>query len=253
MAVPPHPELTRICASSDFTAFVERIKEEYQVIISPPGSPSDSPSECWFRFRCQRSNSDHLSTTRELLDQFLVNHNVHLYPSVTPRTHQRTDSFTDAFPHFDSKVLSTARTRHQSMYAVVLDRTRRADTSLDSADLGRPSEAMIDRRLRMASSSPDVKALFNNPAPPTYIYHLEEEDDFEPSSNYVPGPSNEIWGAPMAPIVSSPLVIAILGLISIIGLWSTQPAWRRGCTQAWFGLITGGEAEGQPCEAAVSD
>lgn len=185
VAVPPHPELTRICTSPDFTAFVERIKEEYQVIISPPGSPSDSPSECWFRFRCQRSNSDHLSTTRELLDQFLVNHNVHLYPSVTPRTHQRTDSFTDAFPHFDSKVLSTARTRHQN-----------------SADLGRPSEAMIDRRLRMASSSPDVKALFNNPAPPTYIYHLEEEDDFEPSSNYVPGPSNEIWGAPMAPIGS---------------------------------------------------
>ncbi len=58
---------------------------------------------------------------------------------------------------------------------------------------------MIDRRLRLASSSPDVKALFNNS--PSYIYHLEEEDDFEPQSNYMPNTSNDYW-PPMPPIVS---------------------------------------------------
>ena len=69
---------------------------------------------------------------------------------------------------------------------------------IDSADLGRPSESMIDRRLRLASSSPDVKALFNGT--PSYIYHVEEEEDYE--SNYVPGPSTESYWTPLPPIVS---------------------------------------------------
>ena len=71
---------------------------------------------------------------------------------------------------------------------------------LDSADLGRPSESMIDRRLRLASSSPDVKALFNNS--PSYFYHLEEEEDYDSQPNYMPGGSNNEYWPPMAPIVS---------------------------------------------------
>lgn len=128
MAVPPHPELSRICATPDFVAFTERVKRDFQVVISPNiktsvtgnGPPSDMPTECSFKFRCQRSNSDFLSTAREMLEQFLISHNVHVYPSATSRTHQRGDSFADAFPHFDSKVLSTARTRHQSEFAFPL-------------------------------------------------------------------------------------------------------------------------------------
>ncbi|KAI0359181.1 cytoplasmic protein [Trametes cingulata] len=188
MAVPPHPDLARICQSPDFVNFTERVKRELQVVISPNvkggvanGSMQEQPAECSFKFRCQRSNSDFLATAREMLEQFLIEHNVHVYPSATSRTHQRGDSFTDAFPHFDSKVLSTARTRHQN-----------------SADLGRPSESMIDRRLRLASSSPDVKALFNNS--PSYIYHLEEEDDYDVQSNYAPGSSSNEYWPPMAPI-----------------------------------------------------
>ncbi|OSD06003.1 cytoplasmic protein [Trametes coccinea BRFM310] len=189
MAVPPHPDLARICQSPDFVNFTERVKRELQVVISPNikngvangGSMQEAPAECSFKFRCQRSNSDFLATAREMLEQFLIEHNVHVYPSATSRTHQRGDSFTDAFPHFDSKVLSTARTRHQN-----------------SADLGRPSESMIDRRLRLASSSPDVKALFNNS--PSYIYHLEEEDDYDVQSNYAPGSSSNEYWPPMAPI-----------------------------------------------------
>ncbi|KAI0757224.1 cytoplasmic protein [Daedaleopsis nitida] len=189
MAVPLHPDLSRICASPDFAAFTDRVKRDLQVVVVPNiknalsnGSIGEGPTECSFKFRCQRSNSDFLASAREMLEQFLIEHNVHVYPSATARTHQRGDSFTDAFPHFDSKVLSTARTRHQN-----------------SADLGRPSESMIDRRLRLASSSPDVKALFNNS--PSYIYHLEEEDDYD-SQNYVPGSSNEYW-PPMPPIGSN--------------------------------------------------
>lgn len=187
------------------------------MIISPnvkvpsPGPGVDGPTEASFKFRCQRSNSDFLVTAREMLEQYLISHNAHVYPSATSRTHQRTDSFTDAFPHFDSKVLSTARTRHQSeSLLLVVVYVRRTERNVsDSADLGRPSEAMIDRRLRLASSSPDVKALFNNnthhsPAP-SYIYHLEEEEDFDTQANYVPSHNTDYW-TPLPPIVSLCLI-----------------------------------------------
>jgi len=39
-------------------------------------------------------------------------------------------------------------------------------------DMGRP-DLMAERRLRLANSSPDVKALFNAPA---YLYNLEPQE-----------------------------------------------------------------------------
>jgi len=67
----------------------------------------------------------------------------------------------------------------------------------ESMDMGR-SDVMVDRRLRLANSSPDVKALFNSPA---YIYNIESQED--PETNYIPGapvPGVDYW-TPMAPIV----------------------------------------------------
>ena len=124
MAVPPQAELPRVCASPEFASFVEQIKRELQVAIIPnikmgtsssgagAGAGADTPTECSFKFRCQRSNSDLLISAREMLEQYLLNHNIHVYPSPTANAHKRGDSFADAFPHFDSKVLSTMpRTR----------------------------------------------------------------------------------------------------------------------------------------------
>lgn len=193
MAVPPSADLPKVCASADFISFVERVKREFQVIITPNvKAPTPSPTngaaassssavavgevgEYSFKFHCQRSNSDFLLAAREMLEQFLLNHNVHVYPSSTAHTHKRGDSFAEAFPHFDSKVLSTAR-RHESV-----ELTR--------------SEILGDRRLRMANSSPDVKALFNAPA---YIYDLEEHEDSQ-SAYGPPGTSLDYW-TPLPPI-----------------------------------------------------
>jgi len=125
MAVPPNPDLPRVVANPEFNALVERVKRELQVAISPNfktapqqqaaayanGNSSDALNDYSFKFRCQRSNSDFLITAREMLEQFLLNHNIHVYPSPTSHTHKRGDSFAEAFPHFDSKVLSAARTR----------------------------------------------------------------------------------------------------------------------------------------------
>ncbi|KAF9243803.1 cytoplasmic protein [Melanogaster broomeanus] len=207
MAVPPSPDLPMVCSSPDFGAFVERIKREFQVSITPnirpsalshamngssasldhPSSSSSQPSpqapqtqlqgEYSFKFRCQRSNSDFLLAAREMLEQFLLNHNVHVYPSpTTAHTHKRGDSFAEAFPHFDSKVLSTAR-RHVS----------RADT------LGDPRRSEVETR----EFSPDVKALFNAPA---YIYDLEEQEDSQ-SAYGPPGTGLDYW-TPLPPIGS---------------------------------------------------
>ncbi|EDR15449.1 uncharacterized protein LACBIDRAFT_141174, partial [Laccaria bicolor S238N-H82] len=171
MAVPPSADLPRVCSTPEFNALVERVKRELQVSIVPNvkaighanGSPSsEMPSEFSFKFRCQRSNSDFLITAREMLEQFLLNHNVHVYPSPTAHTHKRGDSFAEAFPHFDSKVLSTARTRGHgaSCNPSILFFSHCISESMD---MGR-SDLIGDRRLRLANSSPDVKALFNSPA-----------------------------------------------------------------------------------------
>lgn len=101
------------------------------------------PSDYTFKFRCQRSNTDFLPTAREMLEQFLTKHHVFGYPSGSSAStatsgsaisatsgsagaaaassgatagmtntgqnllHRRTDSFADAFPHFDSRVLAS--------------------------------------------------------------------------------------------------------------------------------------------------
>lgn len=186
MAVPPSPDIAVLCNSPEFKAFTDRIKQDLQVSIVPivtglgsanslsvPGT--EAIPEFSFKFRCQRSNSDFLVTAREMLEQYLINHNIRVYPSSTVHVHKRGDSFTDAFPHFDSKVLSASKTR-------------------ESMDMGRPSDIIGDRRLRMANSSPDVKALFNAPQ---YIYDLGERDDSP--VNYMPAPPFEYW-PPMSPI-----------------------------------------------------
>ncbi|KAG6371650.1 cytoplasmic protein [Boletus reticuloceps] len=204
MPVPPSLDLPMVCASPEFVAFVERVKREFQVSIAPnlkPPAPIhstngsstslDHPStslpqtaqlqsqgEYSFKFQCQRSNSDFLLAAREMLEQFLLNHNVRVYPSPTAHTHKRGDSFAEAFPHFDSKVLSTAR-RHESV------------------ELTRSSEILGDRRLRLANSSPDVKALFNAPA---YIYDLEDHEDSQ--SAYGPSGTGLDYWTPLPPIGS---------------------------------------------------
>jgi hypothetical protein len=66
-------------------------------------------------------------------------------------------------------------------------------------DLTVRSEALGDRRLRMASSSPDVKALFNSPA---YIYDLEEQEDPQNIDPAVDTYGTDSW-TPLPPIVRS--------------------------------------------------
>lgn len=274
MAVPPSPDLPVVCSSPEFVAFVERVKREFQVSITPnvktpapihstngsstsldhPSTSQASPQtahiqsqgEYSFKFRCQRSNSDFLLAAREMLEQFLLNHNVRVYPSPTAHTHKRGDSFAEAFPHFDSKVLSTAR-RHGEFspsslisHLVIFKNasTRTGDSFLlipESVELTRSSEILGDRRLRLANSSPDVKALFNAPA---YIYDFEEHEDSQ-SAYGPPGTGFDYW-TPLPPIVGlldcNSKFITSLGR-PLLGLRNYIPHPQyRGCSETGLGF-----------------
>ena len=101
--VPPNPELTRLATSPEFIVFTERVKRDHQIAIVPSAKFGQG-DEAIFKFRCQRSNIDFLSTARDSLEEFLAQHNIQVYPS-PPQN--RVESFTDAFSHFNSKLLST--------------------------------------------------------------------------------------------------------------------------------------------------
>ncbi|KAF8523068.1 cytoplasmic protein [Hysterangium stoloniferum] len=165
MPVPPNADLARIITSAEFLAFTERIKGEFEVDVTPTTAPSEngngSPSnETFFRLRCQRSNADSVATAKEMLEAFLVQNGVQIYQAQGGGgQHRRSDSFADAFPHFNSKLLSTS-------------------TVPDSPDFGRNADLVGSpdhRRIRLATSTPDVKALFHNS--PQYVYKLPEHEE----------------------------------------------------------------------------
>src|SRR6188768_2162396 len=62
------------------------------------------------------------------------------------------------------------------------------------------SDVMVDRRLRMANSSPDVKALFNSPA---YVYNLENQEEVETYPIAPSLQSVDYWNA-TTPVATGP-------------------------------------------------
>lgn len=131
--VPPNAELTRLISSTDFVLFTERMKRDHQIAISPSARFGQG-DEAIFKFRCQRSSIDFLTSVHDALVEFLGSHNIHVYATNAAK---RIDSFADAFSHFDSKLLSTTKDQ----------------------DGERP-----DRRPRVPPTN--VKALFDGSAPP---------------------------------------------------------------------------------------
>ncbi|WVO20505.1 uncharacterized protein IAS62_001802 [Cryptococcus decagattii] len=137
LPVPPNPELSRLMTSADFILFTERVKRDHQIAIVP--SPKlGLGNEAIFKFRCQRSNVDFLGTAIDALEDWLSQNKIQIYPK---NANRRPESFTDAFSHFNSKLLSTKN-----------------NTELDGDS---------DRRIKQTAASvvatEDVRALFNGP------------------------------------------------------------------------------------------
>ncbi|KAG8843288.1 hypothetical protein FRB91_003475, partial [Serendipita sp. 411] len=77
MTVPPSPELPRVINTPHFADFAEGIKRELHVTVVPQLKNGNERSV--FKFRCQRSNADYLSPAKELLESYLLNHNIQIY------------------------------------------------------------------------------------------------------------------------------------------------------------------------------
>jgi len=147
-----------------------------------------------FKLNCLQSAKESTTTVKEMLDQLFITHNIHMYPVPPARVHKRGDSFADAFPHFDSKLLSHPRTRGGT--CLKHGPVRALKSSVDSADFGRSHvNGSAERRLRLANSSPNVKALFDN-SPATYSYSIDDDDD----STYMT-PQSDYWHPLPPPIV----------------------------------------------------
>ena len=112
---PPNPDLARVCKSQEYKNFVDSINREYQVTITPmvraPAAGQNIELVEGFKLNCLQSAKESTTTVKEMLDQLFITHNIHMYPVAPTRVHKRGDSFADAFPHFDSKLLSHPRTR----------------------------------------------------------------------------------------------------------------------------------------------
>ncbi|XAO22317.1 hypothetical protein I312_101086 [Cryptococcus bacillisporus CA1280] len=135
LPVPPNPELSRLMTSADFILFTERIKRDHQIAIVP--SPKlGLGNEAIFKFRCQRSNVDFLGTAIDALEDWLSQNKIHIYPK---NANRRPECFTDAFSHFNSKLLSTK----------------------NSTELDGDSDRRIKQTAASVVATEDVRALFN--------------------------------------------------------------------------------------------
>ncbi|KWU45986.1 hypothetical protein RHOSPDRAFT_24904 [Rhodotorula sp. JG-1b] len=150
--LPHSTEMANLTLSQDFVNLTEKIKRDLNITILPWVDRSGNNEETIIRFCLNRSNVDFLGTSRDLVEEYLVQRNINLYPgSLRPRS----DSLADVFAPFNSKLLSTSA-------------NMAAGESVDSRNDPRPGS---DRKLRLAASSPNIKAIFDaNPGGPASSY-----------------------------------------------------------------------------------
>ncbi|KAF8316159.1 hypothetical protein DL93DRAFT_2030902, partial [Clavulina sp. PMI_390] len=232
LTLPSHPELPRICSSQEFLQFTEHVQRDIQVsIIHSPDNALGYPFV--FKFICQRSNCDYLSPARELFDTFLSNHGaLHSFPSSrngqvfgNGHIHRRVDSFTDAFPHFNSRLLPTPLV----LSSISAARTRCSRSFL--LPIYNSESDGLNRRIRMASSTPDVKSLFNSPA---NRYRAPEQRVFDgPLNEYRNGNNdyslNDHW---MAATPTNSHVAGFHGYAPPRALAHADDAYKRGSDSA---------------------
>lgn len=141
---PNSSELGKVIASHDFVALAERVKRDLNINIVPVANKTQT-GEAVFKLRLNRSNADFLPASKDALEDFLLSRNVDVYDSPA---RARSDSFASSFPHFATKLISTAAESTDSF----------------QTDAARYQQAQERSRLRAATSTPDIKALFDSPA-----------------------------------------------------------------------------------------
>ncbi|KAF9114158.1 hypothetical protein BGX27_011514 [Mortierella sp. AM989] len=120
-----------------------------------------------FVFKYSRNNEDHLQSAKELLVQYLVHNQIEVYDDEIRVQRPRSDSFAEAFPHFNSKILSSVAGGDQptpapfSNYSL-FQNTGNAFESLSrapSSGSGGPNSSTSGAGSMVAS---DIRALFSH-------------------------------------------------------------------------------------------
>ncbi|GAA6006103.1 hypothetical protein JCM11491_002032 [Sporobolomyces phaffii] len=138
--LPHSSEMAALTLSQDFVNLTEKIKRDLNITILPWVDRTGAGEETIIRFCLNRSNVDFLATSRDLVEEYLVQRKIDLYPgSLRPRS----ESFADVFAPFNSKLLSTSNMSGP-------DGDHRPEPRVGS-----------DRKLRLAASSPNIKAIFD--------------------------------------------------------------------------------------------
>ncbi|SCZ89319.1 BZ3500_MvSof-1268-A1-R1_Chr9g10367 [Microbotryum saponariae] len=135
-------EMAALTLSQDFVGLTEHIKRNFNVAIMPWVDRSGASDETIIRFYLNRSNIEVLPAARDLVEEYLVQRKIQLYPgSLRPRP----DAFNDSFSFFNSNLLATSR-----------------------SDAVRDLSSTVDHKLRLAASSPNIKSIFEAPSTTTY-------------------------------------------------------------------------------------
>ncbi|KDN50826.1 hypothetical protein K437DRAFT_60175 [Tilletiaria anomala UBC 951] len=181
---PSSHNLAPVISSPEFSVLLEHIRQELNIRIVPV-APRPGSEEGIFKLRLNRSNCDYLPAARDLLEDFLISRNVSVYATAL-ESRARSDSFASSLPHFATKLIAPA--------------------AAESVESFQEAARNHERRLRAAASTPDVKALFDDPRPTHHVHSSSQQIQrpaFSSSSAHpspyldrVTGFGSEVWGPP---------------------------------------------------------
>ncbi|KAF9133027.1 hypothetical protein BGW39_010817 [Mortierella sp. 14UC] len=124
-----------------------------------------------FIFKYSRNNEDYLQSAKELLVQFLIDNQIEVYDDEIRIQRPRSDSFAEAFPHFNSKILSSvaggelpAPTPAFLNYSL-FDNSGNAFETLSRAPHGTPGQGGVPNPSIVPAGpmvTPDIRALFSH-------------------------------------------------------------------------------------------
>ncbi|KAK3834064.1 MAG: hypothetical protein J3R72DRAFT_372351, partial [Linnemannia gamsii] len=122
--VPFSEAMDRVLVKPEFKVEVlDRMRNEWNMTLVPPvirevtataggrsegrRTPESKEDDHVFIFKYSRNNEDYLQSAKELLVQFLIDNQIEVYDDEIRIQRPRSDSFAEAFPHFNSKILSS--------------------------------------------------------------------------------------------------------------------------------------------------
>lgn len=181
--LPHSAEMASLVLSPEWVGMAERVKRDLNITILPFVDRSGAAEETTVKFCLNRSNVDFLGPARDIVEDFLVSRKISLYPgSLRPRA----DSFADAFPYFNSKLLSTG------------------DSSSEQQS-GRQAEQK-PKDLKAIGSTSDIKALFDGPS---YIHQTGHDREGSVGSGFPPvmgagSGDYSHWSAPRSYVSPAP-------------------------------------------------